>query len=83
MQIQITGVSTVLVEGSEDQVNFINVSDPPSGYVGSSIVVLDRRVPYYRARISAFTNGSVNAIIGHGRSRSLLVNFRERPVENP
>lgn len=69
MQIEITGTATVLIQGSQNNEDWQNVSDPASGYTASTIVMLDRRVAFYRAYATSVTSGTVTAVMGYGRGR--------------
>jgi hypothetical protein len=68
MQIVISGAATVTIEASQNNQDWTNVSIPPGGWTASTIVMLDRRVAFYRARATGVV-GEVDAIIGYGRGR--------------
>lgn len=81
MQITIDGTATVLVEASQNNQDWENVSDPASGFTVSTIVMLDRRVAFYRAHATA-VSGTVSAVIGYARGRFGEM-FNVAPTQTP
>jgi len=65
-EIVITGTATVALDGSLDGMTFVTVA---SGLTASTIYQLDHRVPFYRARVTAYSNGTVTVEYGPGEGR--------------
>jgi hypothetical protein len=81
MHIVITGTATVKIEGSEDGLSFTNVSNPSGGYTADTMVVLNHKVPYYRAHVTAYTSGLVTAMVGFGRNNEgSMMNIQEKGI---
>jgi len=68
MQIIISGTATVVIEESLNQANWNTMQTTTA----SGAWVLPVQGLYYRARVTAFTSGTITAIVGPGVAMGML-----------